>query len=304
MFKTIQKEKIFFVPQPDHAQVAGYLAAHWGNEEFNAPGYYFDTNHPKRLNDEVVLAVAEHDNGWWEWEATPNVGEQDGLPLGLTEVLKNPQEGMDRWRLGVRRFRQKHPYASLIISFHAYWLYAHNKLGESNQAFIHPLYWKGTFKELTFTKEERNNALAFIAEIEELQGELIARVKEDPDCADWVEEKHLKPHARFLQLMDGLSISLCSDLIPPRKGEAKGLGEHEFDLLEVPRKNWEDRVTITVKPLGERRIVCDPFPFDRDPLQIVVPTRVFDKRVERSTHYHNRWHSKQPELIRFEYTSA
>lgn len=79
------------VTQPDHAQIAGYLAAHWGNEEFNAPGYYFKSDDSNRLKDEVVLAVSEHDNGWWEWEAAPDLNNIDGLPLNLTEVLTNLQ---------------------------------------------------------------------------------------------------------------------------------------------------------------------------------------------------------------------
>ena len=79
------------VTQPDHGQIAGYLAAHWGNDEFNAPGYYHKSDDHNRLKDEVILAVSEHDNGWWEWEATPELNENDGLPLNLTEFLTNRQ---------------------------------------------------------------------------------------------------------------------------------------------------------------------------------------------------------------------
>ena len=75
MLKTIHNNKLFMVTQPDHGQIAGYLAAHWGNEEFNAPGYFHNSNDHDRLRDEVVLAVSEHDNGWWEWEAIPELSK-------------------------------------------------------------------------------------------------------------------------------------------------------------------------------------------------------------------------------------
>jgi len=86
--------------------------------------------------------------------------------------------------------------------------------------------------------------------------------------------------------------------------EAKGFGEDEFDLIDVPRKNWQDRVTVTLKPQGERRIACKPYPFDVDPLPVVVRTRIFDLPLERSTSFQTWWHAHIPQLIRYEYCSA
>ncbi len=120
MLKTEYKDKIYFITQPDHAKVSGFLAAHWGNDEFARPGYYSDSPDPEKLRAETVLGIAEHDNGWWEWEASPEP-DLDGLPKGLTAVLKNQQEGMNRWRIGIPRLSEKHTYASLLISYHAYW---------------------------------------------------------------------------------------------------------------------------------------------------------------------------------------
>jgi len=34
MLKTIKDGKLWLVTQPDHGQVAGYLAARWGNSQF------------------------------------------------------------------------------------------------------------------------------------------------------------------------------------------------------------------------------------------------------------------------------
>ena len=108
----------------------------------------------------------------------------------------------------------------------------------------------------------------------------------------------------MLQLLDGLSLSLCSALIPARSGEAKGLGEDEFELRDVPRRSWNDRVTVQVKPMDERRIVLNPYPFDQDPLTVSVLARVFDLPADRSGHFQTWWHSKPLEVIQFQYSSS
>ena len=303
MLKTTLNDKLYMVTQPDHAMVSGYLASHWGNDEFSAPGYLHDSDDPKRLQDEVILGISEHDNGWWEWEATPEINYIDGLPQGLSDVLKNQKDGMDRWRIGIRRFSTSHPYASLIISFHAYWLYVQNFKEQMVSEFIHPLFWKDKMSELTFSDEKLKKANNFITEIKDLQSKLIDNIKNSHECLHWLDEKHLNPHARLLQLLDGLSLSLCSNLISPIEGEAKGLGEDEFYLLEVPTTNWDNRVKINIKPIGERKIVCNPYPFDIDPLPVFVPTKILDLPIKKSSQFQKYWHSKEKQILRFEYCS-
>jgi len=291
------------VTQPDHGQIAGYLAAHWGNDEFNAPGYFHDSDDPKKLQDEVILGVSEHDNGWWEWEATPELNENDGLPMNLTEFLTNLQEGMNRWRLGLPRFSKHHPYASLLMSFHAYWLYAQNVFENPDPAFLHPLVRRTTLLEYTLEDEKLEGAKKFITKLENIQAGFINDVKSNSDTAHWVEEEHLKPNARFLQLMDALSLSLCSNLIRPNEGDAVGLGDDEFDLTDVPRKGWHDRIVVKIKPKGQKRIVCEPYPFDLDPLPVFVPAKIFDLPVEKPSHFQTHWHSHNIQLIQYEYCS-
>ncbi len=58
MLKTSRNGKVWFVAQPDHAQVAGYLAAHWGNEDFSRPGYFANVPDPERLRAAAVMAIA------------------------------------------------------------------------------------------------------------------------------------------------------------------------------------------------------------------------------------------------------
>ena len=300
MLKTRQRGRLWLVSQPDHAHVAGYLAAHWGNSDFVRPGYFASVPDPEQLRAEMVMAVAQHDNGWWEWEATPDLAAVDGFPSGLADVMKNQQEGMSRWRLGLRRFDST-PYANLLISYHAYWLYAQKTLTNPDPAFAHPLFRKGAPEKLLPGK--RGEALDFLDELEDLQRQWVEVLRTDAAVASWIEPENLHPHVRLLQLLDGLSLSLCSALILARSGETKGLGEDEFELRDVPRRSWNDRVTLQVKPLGERRIVLSPYPFDKDPLTVSVLARVFDLPADRSGQFQTWWHAKPLEVIEFQYSS-
>ena len=99
MLKRTVSGELWCISQPDHAAAAGYLAAHWGNGQFARPGRYAPFPDPERLRAETVLAIAEHDNGWWEWEADPQIDPADGLPLDLTSLEQS--DGLQRWRLGV-----------------------------------------------------------------------------------------------------------------------------------------------------------------------------------------------------------
>jgi hypothetical protein len=300
MLKTIKDGKLWLVTQPDHGQVAGYLAARWGNSQFTHPGHYSSVPNPKRLRAETVFAIAQHDNGWWEWETTPDLSLDDGMPLGLAEVLQDQAAGMSRWRNGLSRFKNA-AYANLLISRHAYWLYAIRALPDPDPAFTHPLFWKGSPEKLY--PGSREAPLKFIAELEQLQAQWIKTLRADRATAAWVEPENLKPHERLLQLCDGLSLALSSALIPARTGETKGLGADEFELHDVPRRDWQDRVTIQVTPRGAGRIELDPYPFDLDPLPILMPARIIPLPAEKPEHFQAWWHSRLPQRIEYQLIS-
>ncbi|NDG64376.1 MAG: DUF3891 family protein [Planctomycetes bacterium] len=47
MLKTNQDGKLWMVTQPDHSQIAGFIAAHWGNTLFTRPGFFLQK--PSRI---------------------------------------------------------------------------------------------------------------------------------------------------------------------------------------------------------------------------------------------------------------
>ncbi len=63
MLKTIHNGIIRLITQPDHAAVSGYMAAHWGNEEFSKLGYFDDSSEPEQLAAETTFGIPET---YWE----------------------------------------------------------------------------------------------------------------------------------------------------------------------------------------------------------------------------------------------
>jgi hypothetical protein len=303
LLKTNQDGKLWMVTQPDHSQIAGFIAAHWGNALFTRPGFFSAETvaDPERLRAEVILAIAEHDNGWWEWEAIPDLSVADGFPAGLGEALQNQQAGIDRWRRGLTRFPSR-PFVNLLISSHAYWFYAARALQTPEPAFNHPLFWKGAPEKLC--PESNEALLAFMAELQKQQLGSIEELRADPETASWVEPASLAPLQRLIQLCDGISLALCSALIPSKTGASKGLGDDSYELHDVPRRSWMDRCTITVTPRGDRRIELNPYPFDIDPLPVVVRARIVELPAERPAHVHSWWHACVPQHIQFQFVSA
>jgi hypothetical protein len=225
----------------------------------------------------------------------------DGFPAGLGEALQNQQAGIDRWRRGLTRFPRR-PFVNLLISSHAYWFYAARALQTPEPAFNHPLFWKGAPEKLC---PESNEALvAFMAELQKKQLGWIEELRADPETASWVEPASLAPLQRLIQLCDGISLALCSALIPSKTGASKGLGDDSYELHDVPRCSWMDRCTITVTPRGDRRIELNPYPFDIDPLPVVMRARIVELPAERPAHVHSWWHACVPQHIQCQFVSA
>jgi hypothetical protein len=289
MLKRVVGGELWCITQPDHAAAAGYLAAHWGNDAFARPGYYAPFPEPERLRAETILAIAEHDNGWWEWEADPRIDPADGLPLDLASIGQS--DGLERWRRGVPRFREEHPYVALLISLHAYWLHAPRVGVEEDPAFLHPLFG-GPGDWPRPEGEELEEAGQFVGEQHVMQELLSDRLRSDPLWAAAVEHWHLRPHARLLQVCDALSLHLCFG------------GAEERVLAEIPRRNWDDRVSPRIRAVGERRVAIDPYPFDLEPLSVALRGRILAPGTRPATDFHSWWQAQSRQEIRFEFISA
>ncbi len=299
MLKAHVDNEIWLVQQPHHAQLSGFLAAHWGGQNgFAKLGHYPGATDPARWQDEVVLGISEHDNGWWEDEAMPRISEQDGLPIGVGEAAKPTAEnelsqwragGLDRWRNGIQRIAGPHPYGALLTSLHAYWLYAVAfedllpSYGDHRRHFVF-----GAPEVAAGLVGDKAKTRVFLDEQAKLQADLKERLSHDPVMSRAIEPEHLKPHLRLLQLLDSMSLYLGLN----------DLDEHK--LPDVPRSSWNDRCTITWKRRDARTIVLDPYPFDVDALRVSMPTRVVPTHeLERGGPPLTRLHGARLQSIEF-----
>jgi len=67
---------LLVIRQTDHAFLAAFFARAWGNERFSKP----------QPNGSFCLAVAEHDNGWSDWELQPTVDPKTHLPYSFMSI--------------------------------------------------------------------------------------------------------------------------------------------------------------------------------------------------------------------------
>ena len=282
MLKGRAGERFRLVTQPDHAEASGYLAAHWGNGEFQRPGHWEQSKEPDAVRQEIVFGIAQHDNGWWEWEADPEIDPADGLPLDFLQGSE--AAGFERWRRGAARFERNHPLASLLISRHAYWLQTARVADIREPQFQHPLF--GFRPRKSDPDSPEAGALREFL-VERLSHERALLDRLGIGGGIWERAAHdatLLPAVRLLQVLDTVSLTLCG-------GAAKSL-----KLLEVPRQSWSDRVTLEVAPAGGERIAMTPYPFGLDPLPVFIPATFVSA---------GSWPATEPKtMLRFELASS
>jgi len=218
-------------------------------------------------------------------------------------VLKDHEAGVERWRRALLRFPQA-PYANLLISRHAYWLTAGRTLPDIAPGFRHPLFWRSRPLAATPTADRKSPALRFLDEMDGFAETFTNALRTDTMRREWLRPDLVSHYVRLLQLCDGLSLSLCSDLMPAAGVSSAGFGEDSFELHEVPRSEWNDRISISVVARGGGTVELDPYPFDIDPLPVSIPAKIVAPSVARSLPLQAWWHAARTCLIEARYVSA
>jgi hypothetical protein len=102
-------DALLLITQPDHAHLAGVIMGH--SVALAA--------HPRRRS--ILLAVAEHDNGWTEQDAAPHVDPSSGVPLDFISEAITVRQGV--WPRGVARLAHD-PWAAALVAQHALSIFA------------------------------------------------------------------------------------------------------------------------------------------------------------------------------------
>lgn len=253
MVNPYDGSRLLLALQIDHSRVAGYLAAHWGNETFAKPTPYAS----------VVLAAQEHDNGWWEWEMKPSTLNDKGYPLdyhdGSLKYLG--QLRLDFYKSGVDRVAQRDPYAGLLISLHG--------VGLMNAGY----------GRLAYPPDRSGDPRVqeYIHHQGALRVKLTEELRRSDEFREFSSEEQIWTNYELIEVFDQFAQFLCNRY--PLNNKARKLGPHStLNDVPVPVRPGLDPVKLTVDVLDEKRAVVRPYPFDADPLQVSFPARLVPRR--------------------------
>jgi hypothetical protein len=219
------------INQTSHALMAMEFCRHWGNGDFAKPAPY----------DVVMSAIAQHDNGWYEWEAAPEVDDH-GAPLAF---IPGPSYAgkLPIWQRGIDRAAAQHPYMGLMASRHATLLY---------EGDLHQL-----------AGEERRATAAFIAKQEHWTEEARRLLADDAELHHAATEPVLMAHTRLLQFGDSSSLQV---LMP---------WGHERRFAHCPVDFAGTYVPIRLRWEGQE-ISFDPWPFGVAHFSVSIHGRLLD----------------------------
>lgn len=158
------------ITQPDHAKLAAEIMRQWRRDGL--------AESPRR--DVILLAIAEHDNGWLEVDAAPVVHPSTGHIQDFVEIPDALRRGV--WPRGVDRLASS-PYAAALVAHHA--VYVLRRYRDEAD-------WKPFFADLE-ARRDRHLAAAGVS-FEELLGDYrFVRAGDLASlafCANWTEEQN------------------------------------------------------------------------------------------------------------------
>jgi hypothetical protein len=235
----------WLVTHPDHANLAGAFATHWGNAVFASP--------QPRTN--VLLGIHVHDDGWASRDAAPTITKQ-GKPSAFSSELVGKYSAFEEIDLAdylavreraVQQIAAKDAYAALLVSMHTYNLLT----ARADRTTIAP-------SQLPLLDD-------FLARQQTLQNTLRTTIRDtQPATNETTDEaitNQIQDNFRLLQATDNLSLLTCVDYAAPAT------------LLHPMRKNDGTQTGIQVTPQGNRTFRLTPYPFGESAVTLTFPAR-------------------------------
>ncbi|HWO40917.1 MAG TPA: DUF3891 family protein [Candidatus Eisenbacteria bacterium] len=253
MVNRYDESRLLLALQIDHSRVAGFLAAHWGNDTFAKPRPYAS----------VVLAAQEHDSGWWEWEMKPATLNDQGYPLdyhdGSLKYLG--QLRLDFYKRAVERVAQRDPYAALLISLHG--------VGLMNAG-----YGKVTYPP---DRSADPRVQDYIRHEDSVRIKLTEACRRSEEFREFSSDEQVWTNYELIEVFDQLAQFLCNRY--PLNSKARKHGPHNtLNDVPVPVRPGGARVKLTVNAVDEKRALVEPYPFDADPLVVSYSGRLVTNR--------------------------
>ncbi len=256
---------LLLVLQVDHSQIAGLLAAHWGNDLFDSPRPYAS----------MVLASQEHDGGWWEWEIRPRLNDQ-GYPPDYIGSMKHlgRRVWLDFYRHGIARVAEQDPYSGIIVSMHSE--------GLLTQGMGLLSYMPDNSKD--------PDVQDFIREQRAFREGLLEGLSKSVEYREVASDEHLWTNFKLMEVFDQMAQFVCNRY-PFNSTERKNGPTNTLSNVPAPVGPSKDDVTLSVDVQDEKRAIVRPYPFDEDPLLIsfqgrLVPNRPYPSQEDFTRNFY------------------
>ena len=257
--------EMLVVGQTEHSRFVGQLAAHWGNERIARPEPW----------ESVVRAAIYHDYGWITYETNPLVNEETGRPYKFLELpLKERQ--LESYQWCIDWMAATDVYSAFIISRHRTGL------------------WKGRYGTIRHPAG-RYDLHKLDKRIVELIERNEAWQEKTLSKLDERARKNLPANYQMMQVWDLLGLYFCCQ-------------EPYEDYIDPVPTSVDGRsgegVRMTMKPVGERAVAFDPYPFDEPELRVQLSCKRLPNRRYTSTAEFREAYFKAPnELLEYRITS-
>ena len=241
-------EHLLVIRQTDHAFLAGFFAREWGNEKFATP----------QPSVSFCLAVAEHDNGWNDWELQPALDPKTHLPYSFMSIPTEAHIAL--YQRGIERLVKADHYAALLASMHASELYDRAR---ATMPGFSAKYVRTTESQIVGD---------FVQQLRLQQLRLKTDLRANPAMRGHAEEYQLKANSARLEVMDRLSLHFCMH------------PEQDLMLDGVPINDTGEETDMELHAEGSGAVSITPYPFRRDPLSFSIMARRMPKRIYSSDH--------------------
>jgi hypothetical protein len=230
------------VQQPHHGDLAGQIAAAWGNSDFAEP----------RRRDSLVDATTRHDDGWAVWERWPRL-DPEGRPLRFFDV--HILSHLAFYRAAITDIGSENPYGGLLIAMHGAGIYRGRYGAEPGM-------------RNSWADDYGDEIDAFVAEVETSYPARMEAVGVS-DAERWTDY-HL------LQAFDRLALYF-SGLFPIGRDQVHTINHVPMDYDGV---KTDLRITplSDFAPHSPTHVRIEPFPFAESPASFTVERRVVPKQ--------------------------
>jgi hypothetical protein len=226
----------------EHTALCRQFAGAFGNDRFEALAPL----------DLVTYAIANHDEGWLEFDRDPAIDDRTGLPYNLIDTP--PKYITVTSRLSPDFNQRHHPFTGLISSMHSWGLY-NGRYGLSKLVLLDRI-----------PADDRPLTDKMLGGELDRQKRLKAELAEDPATAGWLDERKIFQNYKQLQFLD--TLALYFNRIHPSER-----AEQEFE--NVPTDAHHD-VSVVIRPTGGNVYTLTPFPFAAEDAEFAFAGRLIE----------------------------